>query len=87
MSVSEMAAAERLISSDDHVDLAHDAIKANLVSKYHGAYDDALMEFGMGMAKAMSSEANALWRRQQDLPETEVIGMDNLAGRNFAAVR
>ena len=78
-----MSAAERLISSDDHVDLAHDAIKANLASKYHGAYDDALMEFGMGMAKAMSSEANALWRKQQDLPEGEVRRMDSLEGRNY----
>ena len=50
-----MSAAERLISSDDHVDLAHDAIKANLTTKYHAAYDAALMEFGMGMAKTMTS--------------------------------
>ncbi|MGB0620398.1 MAG: amidohydrolase family protein [Myxococcota bacterium] len=80
-----MASAERLISSDDHVDLAHDAIKANLASKFHDAYDAALMEFGMGMAKAMSSEANALWRKQQELPDAEVRRMDSLEGRNYAA--
>ena len=62
-----MSAAERLISSDDHVDLAHDAIKANLTTKYHAAYDAALMEFGMGMAKTMSSKANGLWRKQQGM--------------------
>ena len=46
-----MPATERLISSDDHVDLAHDAIKANLATKFHTPYDAALMEFGSGMAK------------------------------------
>ena len=33
---------ERLISADDHVDLTHDAVEANLASKYHDAYDTAL---------------------------------------------
>ena len=36
---------ERLISADDHVDLAHDSVKAHLASKYHDAYDAALREF------------------------------------------
>ena len=52
-----MSATGRLVSSDDHVDLAHDAIKANLASKFHGAYDTALGEFGASMAKAMAADA------------------------------
>ena len=80
-----MPATERLISSDDHVDLAHDAIKANLATKFHTPYDAALMEFGSGMAKTMSAEANGLWRQQQGLPEGEVADMTSLAGRKHAA--
>lgn len=80
-----MPADERLISSDDHVDLAHDAIKANLASKFHGAYDAALGEFGASMAQAMSAEANALWRKQRGLPEASVGDYSSLAGRNYAA--
>lgn len=80
-----MASTERLVSADDHVDLAHDAIKANLASRFHAAYDDALMTFGMSMAKAMSAEANGQWRQQQGLPEEEVRRMDSLEGRNYPA--
>ena len=80
-----MSAAERLISSDDHVDLAHDAIKANLTTKYHAAYDAALMEFGMGMAKTMSSKANGLWRKQQGLAPKEIAGMTALSERSYPA--
>jgi predicted TIM-barrel fold metal-dependent hydrolase len=76
---------ERLISSDDHVDLAHDAIKANLAAKFHPPYDAALMEFGAGMAKTMSAEANGLWRQQQGVSGGEVADMTSLAGRKHAA--
>jgi predicted TIM-barrel fold metal-dependent hydrolase len=80
-----MSAAERLVSSDDHVDLAHDAIKANLASRLHGAYDKALMKFGQSMAVAMSSQANGLWRQQQGLSEEAVSPYESLADRNYPA--
>jgi predicted TIM-barrel fold metal-dependent hydrolase len=80
-----MSNAERLISADDHVDLAHDAIKANLASKFHPAYDAALGEFGASMAQVMSAEANGLWRKQRGLPPGEVADMTSLAGRAHAA--
>ena len=80
-----MPANERLISSDDHVDLAHDAIKANLASKFHPAYDAALGEFGAAMMKTMSSEANSLWRKQQGVEGGKVADMMSLEGRNHAA--
>lgn len=79
-----MSAAERLISSDDHVDLAHEAIKGNLASKFHGAYDQALGEFGASMAKTMSAEANGLWAKQQGR-EASTSDMTSLAGRKHPA--
>ncbi len=80
-----MSAAERLVSSDDHVDLAHEDVKQRLATKYHAAYDQALQEFGAGMAKTMSAEANGLWRKQQGLPPGEVADMSSLAGRKHPA--
>jgi predicted TIM-barrel fold metal-dependent hydrolase len=56
---------ERLISADDHVDLTHDSVKTHLASKYHDAYDTALMEFGASMTNLVSVEANQRWREQQ----------------------
>ena len=35
----------RLISADDHVDLSHEQIKANLATKFHQDYDNAIGEF------------------------------------------
>ena len=78
-----MSAAERLISSDDHVDLAHPAIKERLATKFHPAYDAALGEFGAAMAKSMSGEANGLWRAQQGLEAGEVADMMSLARRRY----
>ena len=80
-----MSAAERLISSDDHVDLTHDAIKKNLSSKFHPAYDAAIGEFGAAMAQTMSSAANGLWRKQQGLEEIAPTNMQSLAGRKHPA--
>lgn len=80
-----MSAAERLISSDDHVDLAHAAIKANLSSKFHPAYDTAIGEFGAAMAKVMSAEANGLWRKQRGLAPGKIADMSSLADRTHAA--
>src|ERR1700704_6498184 len=35
----------RLISADDHVDLSHEQIKANLATRFHQDYDGAVGEF------------------------------------------
>src|SRR5690349_362993 len=67
---------ERLISADDHVDIAHDSVKAHLASKYHDAYDAALREFAASMTKLRSVEANQRWREQQHLgAPTSRVGM------------
>ena len=69
--------AERLISSDDHVDLDHAVVKSHLASKYHQPYDDALMEFASSMGNVRSIEANQRWREQQDLGDPDApVGMD-----------
>ena len=65
-----MSGRERLISADDHVDLAHDAVKAHLATKFHDDYDRALGRFAAAMAKSTSNEANQRWREQQDNDET-----------------
>jgi hypothetical protein len=36
---------ERLISSDDHVDLSHEDVKRHLTPKLHDDYDDAVQSF------------------------------------------
>ena len=47
----------RIISADSHVAVSHDQIKANLASRYHQAYDDAVAAFGARMASG-SGAAN-----------------------------
>ena len=49
---------ERIISADSHVKVEHAQIKANLASKYHGAYDEAIAAFGARMARGAGA-ANA----------------------------
>jgi predicted TIM-barrel fold metal-dependent hydrolase len=51
-------AGERLISADSHVRVTHEQIKANLASKYHQPYDDALAAFAARMARGAGA-ANA----------------------------
>ena len=62
-----METRERLISADDHVDLAHDTIKGFLASKFHDDYDRALGKFAASMGAMMSSAANQRWREQQGM--------------------
>ena len=56
---------ERLISSDDHVDLSHDNIKAYLATKFHDDYDAAIAEFRASAGATASVDANQRWREQQ----------------------
>lgn len=54
----------RLISADDHVDLSHEQIKANLATKFHQDYDDAVGAFIQSMMPMLSASANQLWKKQ-----------------------
>lgn len=58
---------ERLISSDDHVDLDHERIKGNLASQFHGDYDEAIVNFRKTVMGLASSEANQRWREQHGM--------------------
>lgn len=69
------ATAERLISSDDHVQIGHDSVKANLSPRFHDSYDEAVAEFARTMGGAASSEANGLWRKQQGLAPDPNVGI------------
>jgi predicted TIM-barrel fold metal-dependent hydrolase len=62
-----MEGTDRLISSDDHVDLSHDNVKQHLASKFHQDYDQALAAFGQSVMNLVSSEANQRWSKQQGL--------------------
>ena len=66
---------ERLISADDHVDIGHDRVKANLASKFHDAYDAGLARFRSSMGGTASAAANARWREQQGLVPDANVGM------------
>jgi len=73
----------RLISADDHVDLAHDAVKRHLDPDFHEAYDRAVATFRASMAGTASSEANQRWRRQANLAPDPTVSM--AANRTHAA--
>ena len=55
------ATKERIISSDSHVTTSHDAVKANLASKFHDAYDKAVE------VAANAAEIAYLTRRRDEL--------------------
>jgi hypothetical protein len=44
------ASHERLVSSDSHVTVTHDAVKAHLATKFHADYDRAVDKVGGGVA-------------------------------------
>jgi predicted TIM-barrel fold metal-dependent hydrolase len=74
---------ERLISSDDHVDLDHESIKKNLESKFHDDYDEAVATFRQSVMGLVSSDANQRWRQQQGLEPDSSGGIGG--NRNHAA--
>ena len=74
---------ERLISSDDHVDLSHDDVKKHLTAKFHGDYDEAVLSFRQSVMKMVSSETNQRWREQQGLAPDPTVSMGG--DRNHAA--
>ena len=50
--------AEKLISSDSHVRVSHDQVKAHLASKYHDEYDEATGQFVQSMSANAAAKAN-----------------------------
>ena len=62
---------ERLISSDDHVDVTQDQVKAFLLPKHHDAYDAAVARVEDELRQRSNVEMNRRWREQQDLPADE----------------
>jgi uncharacterized protein len=50
---------QRVISSDSHVNVQHDQVKAHLASKYHDDYDAALAEAQRTMLGGNAAKANA----------------------------
>ena len=68
---TEAATRYRLISSDDHVSIGHDAVKAHLASKFHGDYNQALIDFGASMGSMTSSKANAQWAEQRGVEASQ----------------
>ena len=69
------AITERLISSDDHVDLSHESVKQHLAPKFHDDYDDAVTAFRKSVMAMASSEANQRWREQQGLAPDPTVSM------------
>jgi uncharacterized protein len=65
---------QRLISSDDHVDLTQDRVKAYLNPKYHEAYDTAVVQVEAELRGRNNVEVNRQWREQLDLPPGEGKG-------------
>lgn len=70
-----IATSERLISSDDHVDLSHESIKQHLAPKFHEEYDGAIASFRKSVMGTASSDANQRWRDQQGLAPDPTVGM------------
>ena len=60
--------AQRLISSDDHVDLSQDHVKVHLRPKYHDSYDAAVAQVEAELRGRNNVEVNRRWREQQGFP-------------------
>ena len=56
-----------LISSDDHVDLTQDQVKAHLARRFHDAYDAAVARVEAELQSRSNVEMNRRWRDQQQL--------------------
>ena len=62
-----MTTTDLLISSDSHVQVGHDAIKAHLASKYHDEYDSAVEGFTQRMMGGAGA-ANEAWATKRHPP-------------------
>jgi uncharacterized protein len=75
---------QRLISSDDHVDVTHDTVKEHLAPRFHDDYDQGVGTFVQSVMSMVSSEANQRWREQQGLAPDPSVSMA-LRDRKYAA--
>jgi predicted TIM-barrel fold metal-dependent hydrolase len=75
---------QRLISSDDHVDVSHDTVKQHLAPRFHDDYDRGVARFVQSVMSMASSEANQRWRDQQGLAPDPTVSMA-LRDRKYAA--
>jgi predicted TIM-barrel fold metal-dependent hydrolase len=59
--MAQKSTTERIISADSHVKVEHEQIKANLATKYHAAYDEAVAAFQERMSRgaAKANQAGA----------------------------
>jgi hypothetical protein len=71
-----MATPERLISSDDYVDISHDQVKRFLTSKFHPDYGQAVERFQTSIKKMCSGQANQRRREQREGNPRELLGND-----------
>jgi predicted TIM-barrel fold metal-dependent hydrolase len=79
------ATAELLISSDDHVEMTHDRVKAHLDKKHHDDYDAGVASFLQSMSRMRSSQANQQWRDQNNRSDQTTGGTLDLADRKHPA--
>jgi predicted TIM-barrel fold metal-dependent hydrolase len=77
--------ANRLISADDHVDMTQDTIKKFLATKYHDAYDQAVLDFRSQMAKSISNDSNTRWREQQGIEGASQTDMTTRSGSHLGS--
>ena len=78
-----------LISSDSHVNVAHDAIKARIASKYHEEYDAAVGRFMQRMLVGAGA-ANQAWatkRQHHAAPNPERFKNSSRPGYSDGAAR
>ena len=69
------ASPQRLISSDDHVDLTQDKVKAHLLPKHHDSYDAAVARVEAELRGRNNVEVNRRWREQQNLAPSADQGL------------
>jgi uncharacterized protein len=63
-----LSGSEVLVSSDSHVSVSHDAVKAHLASKYHDEYDEAVQKFIQRM-QGGAAKANQAWATKRQKKE------------------
>ncbi len=84
-----MTAPELLISSDSHVSVSHDAIKAHLATKYHEEYDGAVEKFVQRMMGGAGA-ANQAWatkRQKKEGPNPKRFKNNSRPGYHDGAAR
>src|SRR5688572_24264858 len=71
---------ERIVSSDSHVTVTHDAVKSHLDPKLHDGYDEALAEMARMMGLQMASAGVATRAGQNTMP-FDLSKVNNAMGR------